>query len=89
MEATQKSDGTSPRGDVIARLRVDAYDRLAAKKGANSVVAAAGLHNMPRTVLFEYRAGRRTPRLDVAMRMANDLGVRVEEIFELREAEAA
>jgi hypothetical protein len=86
MEATQKSDATSPTGDVIARLRVDEYDRLAAAKGAKSVVAAAGLHNMPRTVLFEYRAGRRTPRLDVAMRMAADLGVPVEKIFELRRA---
>lgn len=86
MEATQKSDATSSKGDAVARLRVDRYDTHAAAKGARSVTAAAGLHNMPRTMLCEYRAGRRTPRLDIAMRMAADLGVSVEEIFELRRA---
>jgi hypothetical protein len=86
MPATTKRDLKSPAGDVIARLRVPEYDRLTASKGVKSVAAAAELHGFARTRLFDYRAGRKTPRLDVAMRMAKDLGVRVEEIFELRQA---
>ncbi len=89
MPATTKRDTKSPTGDVIARLRVPEYDRLARSKGVTSVAAAAQLHGSARTRLFDYRAGRKTPRVDVAMRMASDLGVRVEDIFELREAEAA
>lgn len=87
MPATQKSDASPSRErSVVARLRVPEYDRLAASKGARTVVAAAGLHGLGRTRLFDYRSGRKTPRLEVAMKMAADLGTTVEELFELRRA---
>jgi DNA-binding XRE family transcriptional regulator len=84
MEATLKHDGATPEGDVIARLRVDVHDRLIADKGIGTVVAAAELHGINRTQLFDYRSGRKSPHLTIAMRMAADLGVSVEELFELR-----
>jgi len=84
MTATQNSDAEPRRGDVVVRLRVAEYDRLAKARGATTVVAAAALHELPRTTLFDYRSGRKTPHLPTAMRMANDLGVPVEAIFELR-----
>jgi DNA-binding XRE family transcriptional regulator len=84
MQPTEKGDAESPRGDVIVRLRVDEYDRLAAHQGARTVVAAASLHGMGRTVLFDYRSGRKTPNLTTAMKMADDLGTTVERIFEMR-----
>jgi hypothetical protein len=84
MEATLKHDGATPEGDVVARLRVEAYDRFAAAKGATTVVAAAELHGINRTLLFDYRSGRKGLHLSTAMKMAADLGVAVEEIFELR-----
>ena len=86
MQPTQKSDGASPKDDAKARLRTEVYDVLAAKKGARTVVAAAGLHGMARTVLFDYRSGRRTPHLATAMQMASDLGTTVEKIFVLSRA---
>lgn len=85
MEATLNNDAPSPDGEVaIARLRVDEYDQLAAAKGATTVVAAAELHGINRTMLFDYRSGRKSPQLSTAMKMAADLGTTVEEIFELR-----
>jgi len=84
MPPTQKSDAPSSKADAAVRLRVDEYDRLAAKKGAKTVVAAAGLHRLARTTLFDYRSGRKTPNLATAMNMAADLGTTVEKLFELR-----
>lgn len=83
MQATEKDDGESLKGDVIVRLRVEEYDRLAAQKGATTVVAAAALHGMGRTVLFDYRSGRKTPNLTTAMKMADDLDTTIERIFEM------
>jgi DNA-binding XRE family transcriptional regulator len=85
MDATLKSDTPSQVSDsVIARLRVDVHERLAAAHGATTVVAAAELHGMGRTVLFDYRSGRKTPHLSTAMKMAADLDTTVEKLFELR-----
>jgi transcriptional regulator with XRE-family HTH domain len=84
MEATLNSDAPSQQDDVVARLRVDEYDRLAAAKGVTTVVAAAELHSLNRSLLFDYRSGRKSPHLSTAMKMAADLGVTVEALFELR-----
>lgn len=83
MEVTLNSDAPSQRGDTIARLRVDAYDKLAARKNVTTVVAAAELHGLNRSQLFDYRAGRKSPNLSTAMRMAADLDAKVEDIFHL------
>lgn len=69
------------------RLRVGqdgkfVYDMLAAAKGYPSVASQARWHGVNRSTLFDMRAGTNLPRLDLAMRMAADLGVAVEVIFE-------
>lgn len=69
---------------MIARLRVDVYDRRLAKKGVRTVAAAAELHGINRTQLFDYRSGRKAPHLTIAMKMAADLGTTVDVLFELR-----
>lgn len=85
MPPTRKRDSESPWKDgAVVRLRIEEYDRLAAEKGASTVMAAAALHGLARTRIFDYRAGRKTPRLEVAMKMAADLGTTVEKLFELR-----
>lgn len=64
------------------RLRVDVYDALARRKGHESVAAQAAWHGISVSQLFNLRAGRSMPGLDTAMRMAADLGVPVEVIWE-------
>ena len=87
MPPTRKRDSESPWKDgAVARLRIEEYDRLAAQKGASTVTAAAVLHGFGASRLFDYRAGRKSPRLEVAMKMAADLGTTVEKLFELRRA---
>ena len=75
-------DNTQPRPDMPVRLRVDVYDKLAAAKGYSTVTAQAELHDLNRTTMHALRAGENVPRLDTAMRMAADLGVAVEVIWE-------
>jgi DNA-binding XRE family transcriptional regulator len=84
MPVMKKSDAPSLRRDVSVRLRVAVYDKLAAKNGVTSVVAAAKLHGIYRTSMFDYRSGRKAPHLALAMKMAADLGTTVEKIFELQ-----
>jgi DNA-binding XRE family transcriptional regulator len=84
MEATLKHDGAAPEGDAIARLRVDVYDIRLERLGIRTVAAAAELHGINRTQLFDYRSGRKAPHLTIAMKMAADLGTTVDVLFELR-----
>lgn len=64
------------------RLRVAVYDALAEAKGYPTVESQATWHGLNRATLFDLRAGRTVARLDTAMRMAADLGVAVEVIWE-------
>jgi DNA-binding XRE family transcriptional regulator len=82
MPETTPVDASATRVDVPVRLRVEVYDVLAAAKGYRSVEAQAKWHGLNRGTLFDLRAGNTQPRLDTAMRMAADLGVAVEVIFE-------
>lgn len=85
MEATVKTNAALDASDgPIVRLRVAVYDRLAAAKGIKTVVAAAKLHGLNRTTLFEYRSGKGSPNLSTAMKIAADLDTTVDELFELR-----
>jgi hypothetical protein len=58
------------------------YDRLARARGLRFVVDQAERHGIHRSAMFRIRGGGQ-PSLDVAMRMAMDLGTTVEKIFEL------
>lgn len=87
MQATQKSDAQTPPGDgPDIRLRLEVYDALALTKGAKTVVAQAEMHGVHRATLFRIRNGERLPSLELAIRMATDLGTSVEALFERRAA---
>lgn len=64
------------------RLRVSVHDALAARRGAHNITAQAALHGIHRSTMFRLRSGDRMASLDLAMRMAADLGVPVEVLFE-------
>jgi DNA-binding XRE family transcriptional regulator len=87
MEATQKSDASAPGSDgADIRIRLEVYDALAQAKGAKTVVAQAEMHGVHRATLFRIRNGERLPSLELAIRMASDLGTTVEALFERRAA---
>ncbi|HEU4544525.1 MAG TPA: hypothetical protein VFR23_25585, partial [Jiangellaceae bacterium] len=68
---------------------VHVYDALAAAKGVKKVVQQAALHGVHRSAMFRLRSGERSASLDLAMRMAEDLGTTVEVLFERVEKRAA
>lgn len=82
MPETTQIDASPGRGVGPARLRVDVYDMLAAAKGYTTVEGQADWHGLNRATLFDLRAGKTQPLLRTAMRMAADLGVAVEVIWE-------
>ena len=58
------------------------HDALAARKGAHNVKAQAALHGIHRSTMFRLRSGERVASLELAMKMAADLDVAVEVLFE-------
>lgn len=80
MAATHFQDDRTESSDDV-RLRVGVYDALAAAKGYRTVESQAAWHGLARSSMFRLRGGD-TPRLDTAMRIAADLGVAVEVIWE-------
>lgn len=80
MAATSFSDGATGRQDAV-RLRVAVYDTLAAAAGYRSPEAQAAWHGIARSRMYQLRSGG-SPQLTTAMRMAADLGVAVEVIWE-------
>lgn len=81
MKATETKDASSQSTDGSVRLRTEVYDALAADKGYRTVESQVGWHGLTRSNWFRIRAGG-PPRLDTAMRVAADLGVAVEVIWE-------
>lgn len=79
---TATISGDAPRDAERAKLRVAVYDALAKAKGYRTVEAQAAWHDMNRATLFNLRSGATAPMLTTAMRMASDLGVAVEVIWE-------
>ncbi len=64
------------------RLRVSVHDALTARKGAYNVKEQAELHGIHRSTMFRLRSGERVASLELAMKMAEDLDVPVEVLFE-------
>jgi len=60
---------------------VDVYDALAAAKGYEKVAHQATWHGLVRSAMFRLRAGG-SPSADTAWRIARDLGVALEVIWE-------
>lgn len=63
------------------QLDNDLFDELTAKKGAITDQERADFIGVPRSQLYRYRAGRFSPHLAIAMRMASLLGTTVEKLF--------
>ena len=82
MTLTDSGDTLSGRPDVAVRLRLNVYEALAVAKGFGTVESQAKLHGIHRATMHALRAGENVPRLDTAMRMAADLGVAVEVLWE-------
>ena len=67
--------------DGSVRLRTAVYDLLVRAKGHKSVVSQARLHGLSRSSMFRLRGGGE-PSAEVCLRMAADLVVAVEVIWE-------
>ncbi len=80
---TPTDDAKSPTSYDGVRLRLDVYDRLAHRRGATTPTEQAELHGISRGHMYRLRTGAKTPRLDLAMRIASDLGTTVEKLFEV------
>lgn len=63
------------------RLRTEIFDNRTEALGATNDTARARLCGMDRTNLLRIRKGQ-TPSLELAMHMADRLGVTVEDLFE-------
>lgn len=80
--ATTSGDATTIKNDAPVRLRVSVHDALTARKGALNVREQAALHGIHRSTMFRLRSGERVASLELAMKMAADLDVPVEVLFE-------
>jgi len=81
MSATPTETNRGIRVASRIRLRTDVFDTLTEQRGATTDTARAQLCGMDRTNLLRIRHGQ-TPSLELAMHMAGQLGVRVEDLFE-------
>lgn len=82
MTATPLGDVESLKADASVRLRVDVYDALAKERGVPKPPQQARLHGISRSQMYRLRNGDRRTSLALAMRMARDLGTKVEVLFE-------
>lgn len=85
--AVMPADATKPEANATVRLRVQVFDALTASQGAHTEMDRAHLIGIHLTTMYRIKLGQMTPRLDLAMRIADQLGVRVEDLFELVDAD--
>lgn len=85
MKATPPSTDATSDQRVALRLNVDLFDRLMARLGATSPQERAALLGIDRATYYRWRGGK-TPDLGTAMRVANQLGTRVDKLWQ-RESE--
>jgi DNA-binding phage protein len=67
--------------DSAVRLRVEVYGPIARARGYKTVVSQAAWHGLARSAMFRLLAGG-APSASTALRIAGDLGVPVEAIWE-------
>lgn len=82
MTATHSTTRSGIRATARVRLRVDVFDAAMAHRGAEKRGQQARLCAMDRTNLIRIRSGKTSPSLELAMHMAAQLGMRVEDLFE-------
>lgn len=81
MDAAPHAARRGIRATARIQLREDVFDRLTAERGAATDVDRARLCDMDRGNLIRIRKGQ-SPSLELAMHMAGQLGVSVEDLFE-------
>lgn len=81
MRATSEGDVATARPDGV-RIRLEVYDALAAARGIVEVPEQARLHGISKAQMYRIRKGDRGVSLPLAMRMAADLGTKIEVLFE-------
>lgn len=82
MSAASTSRGRGLRATSSIRLRTDVFDAACAELEANTDVDRSRLCGMSRYNLSRIRNGHIAPSLELAMNMADRLGMKVEELFE-------
>lgn len=79
--ASQPSQrGTSATAPI--QLRVDVFDRRTEELGAKTETEKADMLDTDRKTLWRYRERKMTPKLDLAMRWAEQLDLTVEDLWE-------
>jgi DNA-binding XRE family transcriptional regulator len=80
MTATVPSE---QRGTAAAlRLRAEVFDRRCAELGAENGITRAALVEVDRGTVRRWKLGEVTPQLDVAMRVAQRLDLKVDDLWE-------
>lgn len=64
------------------RLRGEVFDEACSRLGAETGIARAALVDVDRGTVRRWKLGDATPQLDVAMRVARQLDLRVEDLWE-------
>lgn len=80
--ATTNDDPPSSLDDAKVRLKLPVYDRLIEPYGLATAPQQARWHGIDRAHMYRLRNGQREPGLKIAMKIARDLGVPVEALFE-------
>jgi DNA-binding XRE family transcriptional regulator len=82
MRTTDLEDATAATKDGGVRLRTEVYDALAIAKGYTTPTKQAAWHGIGRSTMYLLRTGDTQPMASTVMRIAADLGVPVEAIWE-------
>lgn len=82
MQATTTGDVATSGDGVELKLRLERLDTLMSAKGIDTKAGQAEAFGLARTYWFNIRAGRRTPTLATAMRIAQVAGTTVEFLFQ-------
>ncbi|MGC1214128.1 MAG: hypothetical protein WA890_23075 [Micromonospora sp.] len=87
---TATTEQPEPATDAIPPFNGELFDKRCAELGVTSEVQRAALVDVSVTTLHRFRKGDMGPRLSVARRFANRLGVKVDDLWpDTREEHAA
>lgn len=79
MTASQSTPGNAT--DASTAFNAELFDRECAKRGATSTEAKAALVGVDWSTIHRFRTGEIGPRLQVARRIAQRLGVSVDDLW--------
>lgn len=82
VDATPGTEERDMHATSPVRLRADVFDERCQVLGILTEVAKAELVEVDRTTLHRLRRGSLSPRLEVAMRFASALNLKVEDLWE-------